>query len=42
MSKTKPYTLNGKAHTPSNLVVVNWTADIASNAPLDFLLRHAL
>src|SRR2546422_3084858 len=26
----------------SNLVVAYWTADVESNAPLDFLLRHAL
>src|SRR2546423_5948489 len=26
----------------SHLVVAYWTADIESNAPLDFLLRHAL
>ena len=29
-------------HTPSNLVVAHWPADVESNAPLDFLLRHAL
>jgi hypothetical protein len=29
-------------HTPSNLVVAHWTADVESNAPFDFLLRHAL
>src|SRR5438067_1906156 len=28
------------AHTPSNLVVVHWTSDGESTAPLDFLLRH--
>jgi hypothetical protein len=31
-----------KSHTPSNLVVARWTADVESTAPLDFLLRHDL
>ena len=31
-----------KFHTPSNLVVAHWSADVESNAPFDFLLRHAL
>src|SRR2546421_4060298 len=36
------YLLPQQSHTPSNLVVAYWTADVESNAPLDFLLRHAL
>ena len=33
---------NPKAHTPSNLVVAHWTADVESTAPLDFLWQHDL
>src|SRR5215467_2047589 len=29
-------------HTPSNLVVAHWTADVESTAPLGVLLRHNL
>src|SRR5215813_15131652 len=33
--------LTGIFHIPSNLVVVHGTSDGESNAPLDFLWRHA-